>query len=65
MGRLRIVSSLCLLGGAFMKVAFDAIDQKRSAENQVTEAAKVSRKRRQLSQAAASTSDASYEAGAF
>ena len=50
-----------------MKLAFHTIDQKRarSAEKQVTEAAKVSRKRRQLSQAAASTSDASYEAGAF
>ena len=48
MGRLRIFSSLGLLEGAFMKVAFHAIDQKRvrSAEKQVIEAAKVSRKMR-------------------
>ena len=44
--RRQIFSSLGLLEGAFMKVAFHAIDQKRvrSAEKQVIEAAKVSRK---------------------
>lgn len=49
------------------KVSFHAFDRMRvrSAEKQVTEAARASRRKRQLAQAAASTSDASYQAGAF
>ena len=67
MGRLPIFRSLWLEQGVFMKVGFLSIDRKRvlSAEKQATKAAKSSRKRRQVAQAGASTSDGSYEAGAF
>ena len=46
---------------------FQMLDRKRvlSAEKQATEAAKTSRKRRQVVQAGTSTSDGSYEVGAF
>ena len=65
MGRLPIFQMLSLVQGAFMKVGFLDIYRKQvlSAEKQATEAAKTSRKRRQIVQAGTSTSD-SYEVGA-
>ena len=67
MGRLPIFQMLSFEQGAFTKVGFLCIDRKRvlSAEKQATEAAKTSRKRRQVVQAGTSTSDGSYEVGAF
>ena len=67
MGRLPIFQMLSLEQGAFTKVGFLCIDRKRvlSAEKQATEAAKTSRKRRQVVQAGTSTSDGSYEVGAL
>ena len=66
-GRLSIFQMLSLEHGAFMKVGFLGIDRKQvlSAEKQATEAAKTSRKRRQVVQAGTSTSDCSYKVGAF
>ena len=65
-GRLSIFQMLSLEHGAFM-VGFLGIDRKQvlSAEKQATEAAKTSRKRRQVVQAGTSTSDCSYKVGAF
>ena len=56
MGRLPIFQMLSLEQGAFTKVGFLCIDRKRvlSAEKQATEAAKTSRKRRQVVQAGTS-----------
>ena len=66
-GRLPIFSHLGLSVGMFMKKAFIDIDRKRvvEAEKQITEAAKSSRRRRQVTQAATRAGDDSYEAGAF
>ena len=66
-GRLPIFSHLGLSLGTFMKKAFIDIDRKRvvEAEKQITEAAKSSRRRRQVAQAATRAGDDSYDAGAF
>ena len=59
-------SNLRLEQSAAMKAGFCGIDQEQlSAEKAVAEAAKTGRKRRRVAQAGTSTSDGSYEAGAF
>ena len=60
-------SNLRLEQGAAMKAGFCGINRElmMSAEKQVAEAAKTGRKKRQVAQAGTSTSDGSYEAGAF
>ena len=60
-------SNLRLEQSAAMKTGFRGIDleQVMSAEKPVAEAAKTGRKRRRVAHAGTSTSDGSYEAGAF